>query len=257
MGLAGHAQTCPPFRDVPSRTRVNVACPGDFGPFPFCVAAIAPSFVIKTSWEETMDSRNTVRLAAVLSAGLSIFGVGSAGADEASEVAAVRAAAEKYKDINIALADGYIPDPAGHCVSAAAEGLPPEWGAMGIHYLNPAALQITASDPRVDGKSTHTDFQKPAILLYEPQADGSLVLVGVENLVFQDAWKAAGNASPPVFAGKTWDTMADDPNTPGDEAHGFAPHYDQHVWAFRDNPSGALMPFNPNVTCEYHKEVAH
>ena len=46
--------------------------------------------------------------------------------------------------------------------------------------------------------------------------------------------------------------MADDPGTPGDEAHGFAPHYDQHVWLFRENPMGELMPFNPNVTCEHH-----
>ena len=77
--------------------------------------------------------------------------------------------------------------------------------------------------------STHTDFQKPAILIYEPQADGSLVLVGVENLVFQEAWRAAGNSAAPEFAGKTWDAMADDPNTLGDEAHGFEPHFDQHV----------------------------
>jgi hypothetical protein len=201
-------------------------------------------------------SRSGIRLIA-LSASMSILGLGSARADEASEIAAVRAATEKYQDVNVALAEGYVPDPAGHCVTAGTEGLPAEWGAMGIHYLNMAALQITASTPRVDGKSTYTDFQKPAILLYEPQADGSLVLVGVENLVFQEAWKAAGNTSPPEFAGKRWDAMADDPNTSGDEAHGFAPHFDQHVWAFRDNPSGDLMPFNPNVTCEYHKGAPH
>ena len=200
--------------------------------------------------------RSTAWLLAV-SAGLGVASMGSAGADEATEVAAVRAAAEKYKDVNVALADGYIPDPSGHCVSAAAEGLPAEWGAMGIHYLNPAALQLAAPGSRVDGQSTHTDFLKPAVLLYEPQADGSLVLVGVENLVFQESWKAAGNTAPPEFAGKTWDTMADDPSTAGDEAHGFAPHFDQHVWAFRDNPNGALVPFNPNVTCEHQKGSGH
>lgn len=61
----------------------------------------------------------------------------------------------------------------------------------------------------------------PSILLYEPQADGSLVLVGVENLVFEKAWRAAGNTKPPSFAGRSWDYMKNDPNTPGDEAHGF------------------------------------
>lgn len=196
-------------------------------------------------------------LLVALSMTLSAIGMQGGWADEASDVAAVRAATEKYQDVNVALADGYVPDPSGHCVDAAAEGLPPEWGAMGIHYLNPAVLQLTASEPRVDGNSTHTDFMAPAILLYEPQADGSLVLVGVENLVFQDAWKKTGNTTAPVFAGRSWDTMADDPNTTADEAHGFAPHFDQHVWAFRENPSGALMPFNPNVSCEHQKGMGH
>lgn len=172
--------------------------------------------------------------------------------DAAAEIEAVKVATAKYRDINVALADGYVPDPSGHCVSAALEGLPPEWGGMGIHYLNPAMLKITATEPRVDGESTHTDFLNPAILLYEPQADGSLELVGVENLVFQKAWGAAGNSEPPSFAGRVWDAMADDPATSADEAHMFEPHFDQHVW-FRENPAGNLMPFNPNVTCDHHK----
>lgn len=168
------------------------------------------------------------------------------------DLAALRTAVEKYKDVKVALAEGYIPDPSGHCVDAAAEGLPAEWGGMGIHYLNPSLLKITADQPRVDGMSIHTDFLKPSVLLYEPQADGSLVLVGVENLVFEKAWKEAGNNSAPMFNGRAWDHMADKADTAADEAHGFEPHYDQHVWLFRENPSGELMPFNPNVTCQHH-----
>lgn len=163
----------------------------------------------------------------------------------------MRAAVEKYKDVSVALADGYIPDPSGHCVTAAAEGLPAEWGGMGIHYLRPDLLKLAPPADRVDGASTHTDFLQPAILLYEPQQDGSLVLVGVENLVFEPAWMAAGHDGPPVLNGRPWDRMADDPATPGDEAHGFMPHFDQHVWLFRDNPTGMMMPFNPAVTCDY------
>ena len=158
----------------------------------------------------------------------------------------------KYKDINVALADGYI-TPDNHCVSAKNEGLPPELGGMGIHYIHPALLKITATQPRVDGDATHTDWMRPSILIYEPQADGSLELVAVENLVFEKAWNAAGMTAQPVLNGRSWDHMADDPATPGDEAHGFMPHYDQHVWLFRDNPMGELMPFNPNVTCEHHQ----
>ena len=162
----------------------------------------------------------------------------------------MRASTEKYKDINVALADGYI-TPDNHCVSAAGEGLPPELGAMGIHYIHPAMLKITGTEPRVDGESTYTDWSQPSILIYEPQADGSLELVAVENLVFEAAWQAAGMGAAPMLNGRTWDHMADDPSTPGDEAHGFMPHYDQHVWLFRENPMGVLMPFNPDVTCEH------
>jgi hypothetical protein len=179
------------------------------------------------------------------------FASAASASDEKAAVEAARAAAERFSDVNVALAEGYIPDPSNHCVTAEAEGLPAEMGAMGIHYLNPGLLGLTASQPRVDGTGIHTDFERPAILLYEPQADGSLELVGVENLVFVKAWREAGNTQPPSFAGRNWDYMADDPSTTADEAHGFEPHYDQHVW-FRENPSGALMPFNPAVTCEHH-----
>ena len=63
----------------------------------------------------------------------------------------------------------------------------------------------------------------------------------------------SGKTEELVLNGRSWDHMADDPATPGDEAHGFAPHFDQHVWLFRENPAGDLMPFNANVTCEHHK----
>lgn len=162
----------------------------------------------------------------------------------------LRANVEKYRDINVAIEEGYI-TPDNHCVSAAGEGLPAELGAMGIHYIHPAMLKITGTEPRVNGESTYTDWSQPSILIYEPQADGSMELVAVENLVFEAAWQAAGNAEAPVLNGRTWDHMADDPSTSGDEAHGFMPHYDQHVWLFRENPMGDLMPFNPDVTCEH------
>jgi hypothetical protein len=164
----------------------------------------------------------------------------------------LREAVKKYQDIEVALADGYI-TPDNHCVSAEGEGLPAELGAMGVHYIHPALLQITGTEPRVNGNSTHTDWMRPAILIYEPQADGSMELVAIENLVFEEAWKASGKTEELVLNGRAWDHMADDPATPGDEAHGFMPHFDQHVWLFRENPMGTLMPFNPNVTCEHAK----
>lgn len=164
----------------------------------------------------------------------------------------LREVTAKYKDINVALEEGYV-TPDNHCVYAEGEGLPPELGAMGIHYIHPELLQITQTEPRVDGMATHTDWMRPSILIYEPQADGSMELVAVENLVFEKAWNESGETEELVLNGRKWDLMADDPATEGDEAHGFMPHYDQHVWLYRDNPMGELMPFNPNVSCEHHK----
>jgi hypothetical protein len=181
-----------------------------------------------------------------------------AAGDVAAEIEKVRVATLKYRDVKTALAEGFILPPPGECISAAHEGLPPQWGAMGVHYIHPKMLKITQTRPRVDGKSTHTDFMHPAILLYEPRADGSLALVGVENLVFLNAWKAAGNQAPPSFAGRTWDTMADNASTPANEAHDFEPHHDQHVYFKKlANPKDQLKSFSPAVSCEHHKGAKH
>lgn len=172
-------------------------------------------------------------------------------------LAEVRAATERFRDVRTALAEGYIRDPFDMCDTAEMMGKPASLGAMGIHFFRPDMVGVTKPpNPRVDGDGTHTDFRNPAILIYEPQADGSLELVAVENLVFQKAWHAAGNKEKPSFHGVAWDTMQDDPDTAIDEAHMFAPHYDRHVWIYRDNPNGVFTPFNPNVTCKHHKGAA-
>jgi hypothetical protein len=169
-------------------------------------------------------------------------------------LAEIRAATERYRDVRVALAEGFVRDPFDLCDTAEMLGRPAALGAMGIHYVRPDRLGITAPPaPRVDGTGTHTDFRTPGILIYEPQADGSLALVAVENLVFARSWHAAGHDAPPAFHGVPYDTMADDPATAADEAHLFAPHYDRHVWIYRDNPNGVFAPFNPAVTCAHHR----
>lgn len=168
-------------------------------------------------------------------------------------LAEVRAATERFRDVEVALAEGYVRDPANLCELAPMMGQPAELGGMGIHFFRPDLLGITAPPaPRVDGNGTHTDFRSPAILIYDPKADGSLELVAVENLVFQKAWKEAGKDGPPTFHGVAYDTMMDDPATEVDEAHNFEPHYDRHVWLYRENPNGVFAQFNPTVTCEHH-----
>jgi len=173
--------------------------------------------------------------------------------------AQIRAATERFQDVNVALAEGYIRDPANICETADMMGRPVADGAMGVHYFRPDLLGVTAPpNPRVDGVGTHTDFNLPAVLIYEPQADGSMQLVAVENLVFKASWAAAGNTAPPTFHGVAYDNMEDDPATALDEAHNFMPHYDRHVWLYRENPNGVFTPFNPAVSCAHHSgHAAH
>jgi len=169
---------------------------------------------------------------------------------------AVRAATERFRDVDVALAEGYLRDPMNLCDTAEMMGAPAELGVMGIHFFRPDLLGVTATEPRVDGVGTHTDFSQPAILIYEPQSDGSLELVAVENLVFKKAWEAV-QAQPPSFHGVPYDLMVDDPETQLDEAHMFAPHYDRHVWVYRENPNGVFAQYNPNATCEHHVSEPH
>lgn len=169
-------------------------------------------------------------------------------------LAEVRSATERFRDVKVALAEGYVRDPGDLCDTAEMMGRPASLGAMGVHYFRPDLLGITAPpSPRVNGVGTHTDFRRPSILIYEPQADGSLELVAVENLVFAEAWRASGRSTPPTFHGVAYDTMRDDPSTATDEAHMFEPHFDRHVWLYRDNPNGIFAPFNPAVTCAHHR----
>ena len=190
----------------------------------------------------------------LIAAGLTLLVVAAAGQGE-PDLAAVRKAAERFRDVNVALQEGYIRDPFDLCDSAEMMGRPASLGAMGVHYFRPDLLGVTTPpNPRVTGTGTHTDFLNPAILIYEPQPDESMQLVAVENLTFEAAWKAAGHSRPPAFHGVPYDYMRDDPRTEKiDEAHMFEPHYDRHVWLFRDNPTGMFAQFNPKVTCAHHK----
>lgn len=172
----------------------------------------------------------------------------------------IRAVAERYRDVEVAKAEGYTTD--NRCVTAEMLGFPREMGAMGLHYVRRDMLGLPPKppppgSPRVSGTGTHTDFRKPAMLVYEPQPDGSLVLVAVENLVFASAWhEGLGNKEPPSFHGRPYELLEDKPETKVDEAHGWQPHYERHVWLFRDNPNGVYSSFNPKVTCAHHKAPA-
>lgn len=169
--------------------------------------------------------------------------------DMSSELARIRQATQRFRDINAALSEGYVIPPPGHCVDAHGEGEPRQLGGMGVHLVRPDLLGITAVSPRVNGVGTNTDFTRPTVLVYEPQPQGRHELVAVENLVFAQAWHAAGNVKRPEFHGNEYYKVIDNPLTAVDEAHGFEPHYELHIWLYRENPAGMFMPFNVRVKC--------
>lgn len=143
----------------------------------------------------------------------------------------VRDATRSFRDVDGAVAAGYASE--GACVSG------PEEGAMGIHYGN--------GDLVLDGE-LHAD--QPELLIYE-QRDGRLRLVGVEFLVFVDSWNAAGNTSPPVLGGQQFHIV----NSPN--RYGIPAFYELHVWAWKNNPNGMFVDWNPTVSCvDYTGETA-
>src|SRR5262245_50587937 len=81
---------------------------------------------------------------------------GVAAKSQASElVRIVRDATERFKDPAVAASENY--KLAFGCVSG------PDYGAMGLHFVNMNFVTDPALDPR-----------QPEILLYEPQPDGRL-----------------------------------------------------------------------------------
>ena len=156
------------------------------------------------------------------------------------QLAAVRAATERYRDVKVAIADGYVSEKA--CIAL------PGTGAMGVHFVHPKRMGLVMTDGRIDGTDTEIDPTQPELLIYEPQRDGSLELVAVEYYTAQKAWGAGPR---PTFYGVPFDAMQDDLATPDvDEGHGFTPHYDLHVCLYRENPRGTFAQWNPNVSCD-------
>ena len=192
------------------------------------------------------------RSSLTLLAGLLVAGCSTASAEPTLDE--VRNAAEKYRDVNVAIAEGYTTD--NKCVTGEMLGHASHEGAMGQHYIRRDLLGLPdkpTAGQRVNGTGTYTDFSKPAMLVYEPQADGSMELVGVENLVFASAWHEKNGDEPPQYRGTPFVLLKDDPATKLDEAHGWEPHYELHAWVFRDNPNGIHAQVNPTVSCRYHK----
>jgi len=137
----------------------------------------------------------------------------------------VRNATRVFLDVNNAGPAGY--GPAFGCVTG------PDHGAMGIHYVNGALVG--------DGE---IEKETPEALIYEPVGGGKLRLVGVEYIVDAKTWLTHHNNVPPQLDGQAFQLVAS-PNR-----FGLDPFFELHVWAWRDNPQGAFVDWNNNVTCE-------
>jgi hypothetical protein len=137
----------------------------------------------------------------------------------------IRKATKKFRDVDAALAAGYVPTE--ECVA-----LPDGGGGMGFHYVNPGYLMDGVIDPT-----------KPEILLYHVDDDDELKLGGVEYFAADADQDLTTDADRPDLYGKPFDGPM-----PG---HGpdMPVHYDLHVWLYTDNPAGTLAPWNTEVSC--------
>lgn len=128
-----------------------------------------------------------------------------------AEIEQLKAATNQYVDFSVAEAAGFI-DVSGYIPN------------MGHHYLNPAFS---------DGVF---ELEKPEIILYLPDTEGKMQMVGVEYSI-----------------------VPADPDNPGSPPEGFTGGQDEwhfnemvgqwqlHVWTVLDNPDGIFAPQNPAI----------
>jgi hypothetical protein len=171
------------------------------------------------------NGRQTIRRAApvrrIVAGALLLISSGGAFAHDHAMVAggnpladAVRGANARFADVAVAVSEGYAPIP---CVSGI------EGGAMGIHYVNGTLID--------DGA---IDIGHPEAVMYEPRPDGTMELVAVEYIATKGPAELGGHLFSFVGA----------PNR-----YGLPAFYELHVWAWRDNPTGAFADMNPEVSC--------
>lgn len=153
----------------------------------------------------------------LFSGGLVSAGPGVTDPDALTDLAEVRQATARYHDVDLALADGYVPF--SPCVAE------PGLGTMGIHFVNfglAGDLDVSATSPE--------------ILLYVPSDDG-FRLVGVEYFAFD-----VGQPAPELLGRAMNGPMVH----PGDP---IPSHFDLHAWVWQGNPAGTFADFAPNLSC--------
>jgi hypothetical protein len=152
----------------------------------------------------------------------------SAARTEPTLIDIVRRSTERFRDLNVAMAEGWVP--ATPCVSG------PDAGAMGVHFVHPKPDRVG------DGL---LDADDPEFLIYEPLPGGAMRLVGVEFVVLAADWAHKHpQGGSPVLEGNLLN-FVDAPNR-----YGLPPFFELHVWAWENNPKGSFADWNTRVTCE-------
>jgi hypothetical protein len=139
---------------------------------------------------------------------------GTLTAADRQDLAALRAATAPFHRIAVADAAGYDNQfPAG-CMTSPA-------GGMGFHYLK--GTSVGSLDPAT-----------PQLVIYEPERNGTLRLVGVEFI-----YPGQSTDTPPVLFGQSfrWNETFQ--------------VWALHVWAWKNNPTGLFQDWNPDVSCQY------
>lgn len=146
-----------------------------------------------------------------------------------SDLALLRRATARFHQVEEAGAAGYTVL-VSHPVTGATCLADPTEGGMGRHLLNPNLVDDGVSVP------------EPEVVIYEPQSDGSLRLVGFEYVI---PFSIRGpDETPPTLFGREFLH-----NTTFDL-------WMLHVYAWRHNPNGMFATWNPDITCEHDGAVS-
>lgn len=130
------------------------------------------------------------------------------------DVETLRAATERFRKSSVAIAEGYVAE--DRCIEHQPHG------AMGYHFNNLALRDATV------------ELERPEVLVYEKQPDGTFKLNGVEFIVPFTAWT---KTEPPTIMGQRLKRA---------DSLGF---WYLHVWNWGYSPSGLFADWNPSVKC--------
>ena len=172
--------------------------------------------------------RSGRRLRATSAIGLALLIVpaftGVANGAGQADVAQVRQATLKYRDVNAAIADGYVKF--YKCTEQ------PGVGTMGQHYVK---LPLVG-DPAINALT-------PEVLVYAPKRNGELKLVAVEYVVTQADWETAFGSATPTVLGQNMLFRA------AGNRYGLPNFYERHAWLWQGNPLGLFNDWNPDISC--------